>query len=504
MSTPPGPRRPWASLSGRVALGAVAGLIVAAVLFAAVGVSLIRGEATSQARAELDRQARAVAGIVSERASTALETGEEFSTREPIGNLEELAGPGTRLYYVGLALSPGSSDPTGGLPPTVARDLSTDVLVRDGSQGFEFTPAPQATPAYAAAAPVLVNGRYLGAIVLTRPQAQVAASWGQVLVPILLAIMLGLVVAVALVLWTTRRATRPLRDLEQAARRVAQGDLAAEVGEGGAEELDAVARAFNAMVRQLARRDRVAREFLMRVTHDLRTPLTAIRGHALALSDGVVPEDAVPRSLGAIASEANRLEVLVTDLLDLARMDADRFRVNITPVNGAEPVRAAADAMSSSARAADVHLLADIPDLPDIATDPDRVQQVIGNLIDNAIRWTPPQGTITLSARPRAGGGLVVEVADTGPGVPADRRDEVFEPFRSSEAPGGHVGSGLGLAIGRQLARTLGGDLGVGDAPGGGACFTLLLPARAPDRNDEEPPPMLDGGSPGTSPAVVD
>ena len=459
---------------------------------------------TSQARAELDRQARAVAVIVSERASTALETGEEFSTREPIGNLEELAGPGTRLYYVGLALSPGSSDPTGGLPPTVARDLSTDVLVRDGSQGFEFTPAPQAAPAYAAAAPVLVNGRYLGAIVLTRPQAEVAASWGQVLVPILLAIMLGLVVAVALVLWTTRRATRPLRDLEQAARRVAQGDLAAEVGEGGAEELDAVARAFNAMVRQLARRDRIAREFLMRVTHDLRTPLTAIRGHALALSDGVVPDDAVPRSLGAIASEANRLEVLVTDLLDLARMDADRFRVNITPVNGADVVRAAADAMSSSARAAGVHLVADIPDLPDVHTDPDRVQQVIGNLIDNAIRWTPPQGTITLSARPRAGGGLVVEVADTGPGVPADRRDEVFEPFRSSEAPGGHVGSGLGLAIGRQLARTLGGDLGVGDAPGGGACFTLLLPARAPDRNDEEPPPMTDGGSPGTSPAVVD
>lgn len=504
MSTPPGPRRPWASLSGRVALGAVAGLIVAAVLFAAVGVSLIRGEATGQARAELDRQARAVAGIVSERAATALETGQEFSTREPIGNLEELAGPGTRLYYVGLALSPGSSDPTGGLPATVARDLSTEVLVREGSQGFEFTPAPQATPAYAAAAPVLVNGRYLGAIVLTRPQAEVAASWGQVLVPVLLAIVLGLVVAVALVLWATRRATRPLRDLEQAARRVAEGDLAAKVGEGGAEELDAVARAFNAMVRQLARRDRIAREFLMRVTHDLRTPLTAIRGHALALSDGVVPDDAVPRSLGAIASEANRLEVLVTDLLDLARMDADRFRVNVSPVNGADPVRAAADAMAASARAADVHLVAHIPDLPDIATDPDRVQQVIGNLIDNAIRWTPPQGTITLTARPRVGGGLVVDVSDTGPGVPTDRRDEVFEPFRSSETPGGHVGSGLGLAIGRQLARTLGGDLGVGDAPGGGACFTLLLPAATPDRNDEEPPPVMDEGSPGTSPSVVD
>jgi two-component system sensor histidine kinase BaeS len=473
-------------------------------LFAAVGVSLIRGEATSQARAELDRQARAVAGLVSERATTALATGEEFTTREPIGNLEELAGPGTRLYYVGLALSPGASDPTGGLPATVARDLSTEVLVREGSQGFEFTPDARSAPAYAAAAPVTVNGRYLGAIVLTRPQAQVAASWGQVLVPVLVSILLGLLVAVALVLWITRRATRPLRDLEQAARRVAEGDLAAEVTEGGAEELDAVARAFNAMVRQLARRDRIAREFLMRVTHDLRTPLTAIRGHALALSDGVVPDDAVPRSLGAIASEANRLEVLVADLLDLARMDADRFRVNLVRVDGAEPVRAAADAMSSSAASAGIALVTEVPALPEVVTDPDRVQQVIGNLIDNAIRWTPPDGTITVSARPRAGGGLIVDVADTGPGVSPDRRDEVFEPFRSSEAPGGHVGSGLGLAIGRQLARTLGGDLGVGDAPGGGACFTLLLPATAPDRNDEEPPPGSDGGSPATSPSRAD
>ncbi|MGB1377106.1 MAG: histidine kinase dimerization/phospho-acceptor domain-containing protein, partial [Miltoncostaeaceae bacterium] len=179
-----------------------------------------------------------------------------------------------------------------------------------------------------------MSNRYLGAVVLTRPQAEVSASWGDVLGSVLLAVALGLLVAVALVLWITRRATRPLRDLEQAARRVAEGDLAAEVHEGGAEELDAVARSFNAMVRQLARRDRVAREFLMRVTHDLRTPLTAIRGHALALADGVVPGDAVPRSLGAIASEANRLEGLVTDLLDLARLDADRFRMDLTRVEG--------------------------------------------------------------------------------------------------------------------------------------------------------------------------
>jgi two-component system sensor histidine kinase BaeS len=320
-----------------------------------------------------------------------------------------------------------------------------------------------------------------------------------VLGPIVLAIVLGLAVAVALVLWITRRATRPLRDLERAARRVAEGDLQAEVREGGAEELDAVARSFNAMVRQLARRDRIAREFLMRVTHDLRTPLTAIRGHALALSDGVVPENAVPRSLGAIASEANRLEVLVTDLLDLARMDADRFRLHISLVSAADPMRAAVDAMSSAANTKGVAIADDIADLPVVTTDPDRVQQAIGNLIDNAIRWTPAGGTITVSARPGTDGGVVAMVSDTGPGIEPDMREMVFEPFRSAETPDGKIGSGLGLAIARQLIRALGGDLTAGDAPGGGARFTIHLPPEAPGRNDEEPPPMSDGGSPGTS-----
>lgn len=500
MTTPPARRRPWASLSGRVALGAVAGLIVAALLFAAIAVSIIRGEATDQAKAELDRQARAVAGIVSDRATHALETGQEFKTQEPIGNLEELAGPDTRLFYVGLALTPGGSDPTGGLPETVARDLDPDALVSEGSQGFGFTPPGASTPTVAAAAPVMVGDRYLGAIVLTRPQAQVVATLGEVLGPVLVATILGLLVAVVVVLWVTRRATRPLRDLEDAARRVAEGDLHTEVAEeAGPEEVEAVARSFNAMVRQLARRDRIAREFLMRITHDLRTPLTAIRGHASALADGVVPPDAVPRSLGAIASEANRLEVLVTDLLDLARLDADRFRVNLVRVDGAEPVRAAADALSSTADAAGVTLDPRIGTLPDIITDPDRIQQVIGNLIDNAIRWTPEGGTITVTASARPGGGTITTVSDTGPGISPDMHDAVFEPFRSAETPEGHIGSGLGLAIARQLARTLGGDLTAGDAPGGGARFTLLLPPAAPGRNDEGPPPMTDGDPPVTS-----
>lgn len=494
MSSAPAGRRPWASLSGRVALGAVGGLIVAALLFAAVAVSLIRSSATDQARAELDRQARAIAVLVSARVSTALETGTDFRPG-PIGNLETLAGPSTTLYYVGLDLSPGASNPTGGLPQTVAQDLDPALLVRDGSQSFGFTPTGASTPTFGAAAPVTVGSRYVGAVVLTRPQNEVAAAWGSVLPPVLVATLLGLAVAVVLVLWITRRATRPLRDLESAAQSVAAGDLQAEVATGGAEELDAVARAFNEMVRQLARRDRLAREFLMRITHDLRTPLTAIRGHATALSDGVVPEAAVPRSLGAIESEATRLEVLVTDLLDLARMDADRFRVQLVPVPAALPLEQAADALWSTAERKGVTIDADLPDLPVIVTDPDRVQQVMTNLVDNAIRWTPAGGTVRIVARPAPDGGVTAEVSDTGPGIAPEMREVLFDPFRSAATPEGNQGSGLGLAIAHQLTRALGGDLTAGDAADGGACFTLRLPAQAPaPKNDEGPPSEKDEG----------
>ena len=494
MSTAPAGRRPWSSLSGRVALGAVGGLVVAALLFVVVAVSLIRGAEGEQARAELDRQARAISVLVSASVTTALDTGADFRPG-PIGNLQTLAGPNTKVYYVGLNLSPGAAEPTGGLPETVAKDLDPAQLMQSGSQAFGFTPTGERTRTFAAAAPVTVGTRYVGAVVVTRPESQVGASLGSVLPQVLVATLVGLVVALVLVLWITRRSMRPLHEMESAAQRVAAGDLTATVATGGADELNAVARAFNEMVRQLERRDRLAREFLMRITHDLRTPLTAIKGHATALSDGVVPDADVPRSLGAIGSESTRLEGLVTDLLDLARMDADQFRVQLVTVPAALPLEQAADALWSTAERKGVSIDADLPDLPEIVTDPDRVQQVVTNLIDNAIRWTPVGGTVHVSARPTPDGGVTADVSDTGPGIAPDIRDVLFDPFRSMETPEGNQGSGLGLAIAHQLARTLGGDLTAGDAPGGGACFTLRLPAAAPTpRNDVGPPSVADEG----------
>jgi signal transduction histidine kinase len=239
------------------------------------------------------------------------------------------------------------------------------------------------------------------------------------------------------------------------------------------------------MVRRLAERDEMAKDFLMRVTHDLRTPLTAIRGHALALSDGVVPEDQVPRSLDAIQAEAARLEGLVSDLLDLAKMEAHRFRLNLAELQPDALLEQAFDAFGSEAARREVTYERRLEPLPTVVTDGARVRQIVGNLLDNALRWTPPGGTVRLEARGRAGG-LEIVVADTGPGIPEADQESVFEPFIWEPTPDGRSGTGLGLTIARQLARALGGDLTVESREGAGSRFRLTLPART-----TEPSPAL-------------
>jgi two-component system sensor histidine kinase BaeS len=478
--------RPWRTLRGRLALGFLAGLLVAAAIFAAVGSGLIRSRAERSARDELDRQAKNIGLLVSDRAEESLQAGREPSFK--VANLEAFVGEGARLYYNGLPLAPGNlRNPAGGLPPAVASQISLQTLARDGVQRIDFRPPGASRPSQASAAPVVIGGIIFGSIVLTKPKGEFGSGLNDVLRLVLVAAGLGLAVALALVLVLTSRVTRPLREMERATDRVARGDLTITLERGGPEELDHLAAAFNGMVRELAERDATARDFLMRVTHDLRTPLTAIRGHAAALADGIVPPAEVPRSLAAVEAEAERLETLVSDLLDLAKMDAHRFRLELDEVDPAELLTQAFDAFAAEAARRGVTFGRSLDGLPaTVVTDGGRVRQIVANLLDNALRWTPEGGSVRLEATGLPGGGMRVAVADTGPGVPEAERDAIFEPFRSTTTPDGRQGSGLGLAVGRQLARALGGDLGVDCGAEGGSCFVLRLPARV-----EQPAPAL-------------
>jgi two-component system sensor histidine kinase BaeS len=470
--------RPWRTLGGRLALGFTAGLLLAAGIFTVVGTSLIRAQTERAARSELDRQAEAVAQLVSARAQRAAE-----ANRCPdlgVANLQRLVGREAHLYYQGLPFCPQKpNNPTGGLPKVASAQISPDQLAQDGVQRIDFTPPGAHRTFQASAAPILIGGQTFGTVVLARPPSKIGSPLPSVLGGVLAAAAIGLAVALALVLLLTRRVTRPLRRMEQATRQVAAGNLGVTLPAGGPEELDGLAVAFNAMVQKLAERDELARDFLMRVTHDLRTPLTAIRGHAAALSDGIVSDADVPRSLGAIEAEAGRLETLVSDLLDLARLDAHRFRLELAEVEAGELLEQAFEAFASEAGRRGIRYELQLAPLDPLVTDGARVRQIVANLLDNALRWTPEDGEVRLEAAPGPTGGLIVNVSDTGPGVSPEEVEAIFEPFRSSTTPDGRTGTGLGLAISRQLARALSGDLTVESRPGAGSRFSLSLPARA-------------------------
>ncbi len=452
----------------------MAGLLVASLAFTLVGARLISAQNSQAARAELDRQTVVLAELISEDAERAAREGRVFRFL-PRDGVQTLVGSDTRLYFTGLALSPGADEPTAEIPAVIVERLSYTALERDGVQRLDFVEPETGRFTEASAAPVVLGGETAGAVLLSRPPSRFGSSAATVASRAIIASAVGLGVALLLLLYLTGRVTRPLRAMQAAAREVEAGNLDVRVEPGGTVELDEVSRAFNAMVEQLEHRDQTSREFLMRITHDLRTPLTAIRGHATALADGIVPEEDVRRSLGAIHGEAARLEQLVTDLLDLARLEADRFRVDLEEVPPAELLERALDAHEAEAVSRRIALERELPDLPPIVTDPLRVRQIVGNLLDNALRWTPADGRVLLEAAAGDDGNLRVAVSDTGPGVPEDMRETIFEPFHSSETPGGSFGHGLGLAISRQLARALGGDLTVSERSGGGSRFELLL-----------------------------
>jgi signal transduction histidine kinase len=227
------------------------------------------------------------------------------------------------------------------------------------------------------------------------------------------------------------------------------------------------------MAARLSEAEELERNFLMSVSHELRTPLTAIRGHVEALREGVVTDEEMRlASLTVIAAEAERLERLVGDVLDLAKLDARRFTVLHEEVDMGRLVDRAFVTFGEEARRRGIDYRCAVDTKPVIVTDGDRVLQIISNLLSNAFRWTPDGGSIELELK-AVNGTVCVAVDDSGPGIPPGERERIFRPFWSRD--GG--GTGLGLAIARELAAALGGEIRLKSSPERGSRFELVLPS---------------------------
>ncbi|MER7467487.1 HAMP domain-containing sensor histidine kinase [Streptomyces sp. NPDC097981] len=456
-----------------------------------------RGSAEAQERGQLARQATALSRIP--RLSVLLVEGEQLIAGSDGVRLAVLDAAGTLRGPASAAVTNAQRD------RLLTRKPLSATATLDGEQ-------------------VIVEGRTFGAggVVLAKPMGEVDAAAARTRRSLVLPLCAGLAGAALAGLLLARRITRPLTRAAEVAGRLADGHrgiTAAEPGgrpDGrpdrgphrgpgagpsgsgpssggpsgrGPAEVVELSRAMAVLDRALQRSEEGRREFLLSISHEIRTPLTTMRGYAEALADDVIPADRVPETGRVLVAEAQRLDRFLSDLLDLARLEADEFRLEPSDTDLVVLLEQTAEVWRERCArhgvefrweppAADVHL-------PPVRTDGFRVRQLADCLLANALRITPAGRPVVLALGAVPDGGVRIEVRDGGPGLTDDDVAVAFERGALHERYRGErpVGSGLGLAIAHRLATRLAGTLtALGHGPEGGAVFTLSLPAGLPDR----------------------
>jgi len=287
------------------------------------------------------------------------------------------------------------------------------------------------------------------------------------------------VVSLALSLVLARSFSRPIRTLTEAARRMADGQFDAPVRVRNRDEIGELAATLEQMGRDLARVEGLRREFIANMSHELRTPLTLIRGYAESLRDlERTPPEVRRRQLDSIVSESERLARLVDDLLDLSRMQSEAPRPDFAAVRLDRLAAQVADRFRDQADALGMRLAVDAGEPCTVRADAARLEQVLYNLVQNALQHAASGGVATVRVM-RRGDVVRCEVADDGPGIPHDEREAIWERFRKGSAQTGSSsrGTGLGLAIVRSILAAHGAPHGADSPPGSGATFWFELPA---------------------------
>jgi two-component system sensor histidine kinase BaeS len=296
-----------------------------------------------------------------------------------------------------------------------------------------------------------------------------------------LALLAALVAALAVSVYQTRRIGRSVATIADAASNVAGGHYDIRVpGPGLGPEFDALASAFNQMADRLGSVERTRRRLLADLGHEMRTPVATLEAYLEALEDGVATLD--PGTAQLLRSQTRRLARLSEDISTVSRAEEGQVQLDTVTVQPELVVAAAVNTAAEAYEAKDVRLVSDIATrLPELALDPERIGQVLGNLLDNALRHTPAGGTVTVSAAISRTGAVAMSVADTGDGIPAEHLPHVFERFYRVDTARDrtHGGSGIGLAIAKALVEAHGGQLTVtSPGTGQGSTFLILLPRR--------------------------
>jgi signal transduction histidine kinase len=459
----------FSSLRVRLPLLFLAGILLAGVVTTLIAIQLFRDFARNSALHDLRHEATGIAQLYSSAVQADFASPKGDSRRAPNFAAHELEyATGDRIYFDGpVSPFPGENS---GLPQLNLKQID---WTSPKTLSFVFTPPYQSAKYYAVAEPVTVGHRTVGAIVVAKRQSEIAQFADSLVRRLAIALAVALLVAGAFAVYVSRRLVRPLLTLSDAADEVAGGNYDVGVPRRAPGEIGHLAERFDEMTGRLMEAEARERNFLMSVSHELRTPLTAIRGHVAALAEGVIDDpEQQARSLAIVGAEAERLQRLVGDILDLARLDAHRFTMLAEEVGMEQVVERAYDTFAEQARTRSIDFSVEVKARPVIVSDGDRVLQIVDNLLSNAFRATPDGGRIGIELA-QDNGTVHVAVEDTGPGIAPGQVERLFRPF-VSESGGG---TGLGLAIARELSHALGGSIELDSEPGRGSRFELLLPA---------------------------
>ena len=292
---------------------------------------------------------------------------------------------------------------------------------------------------------------------------------------VLAAVLVAAAASIVLAVVLARMLARPLAEVGGAARRIADGDYAARVPREGPDELASLADSFNQMAASLERQEAMRRDFITNAAHELRTPLTNLQGYLEALRDGVITADRA--TYESLWDEAERLVRLSRSLDALADGDAAGGQARLEELDLAMAIRTALELAQPVLDRARLEVVVDVPERLPARANPDALAQVLGNLVSNAARYTPPGGTVTVRAERRPAD-LLVSVTNTGEGIPPDDLDRVFERFYRVEKSRDRArgGAGIGLAIVKQLVEAGGGRVGA-ESRDGQTRFWFSLPA---------------------------
>jgi signal transduction histidine kinase len=375
-----------------------------------------------------------------------------------------------------LSRGRGRGQGQGGGPPARLADAEGRIVF---DQGGDSVGQMVGSAELAAGLPIVVDGERVGTLLppvageLTEEQE---TFLHRLVIAFTTSGIAALAVALVLGALLVRTITRPLAQLTAASRAVASGALDTRVPVRSQDEVGQLASAFNHMAADLAHAEEARRQQTADIAHELRTPLTVIQGQVEALADGVFPADAA--YLEPVLAQTRLLNRLVEDLRTLSLADAGQLTLSPVPVNVGEWVERVASGFRAVAAERGVALYLKIADnLPEITIDPGRMSQVLGNVLDNALRHTPEGGQVAIRAA-RTGDDITVTVTDTGPGAPPEHLPHLFERFWRGDPSRSRRtgGSGLGLAIARRIVEAHGGHMWAENAPTGGLRVGFSLP----------------------------